>query len=66
MKGPIRQKLDQKNRVRKRRVVGRIDGMKYSSEGHKDRNKHKNRIKKRSGQARLVYIKAINRNIPTT
>ena len=65
MKGPIRQKLNQKNRVRKPRVVGRIDGMKYSSKGHKDRNRHKNRIK-RSGQARLVYIKAINRNIPTT
>ena len=31
----------------------------------KDRNRHKNRIK-RSGQARLVYVWDINRNIPTT
>ena len=30
--------------------------MKYSSKGHKDRNRHKNRIK-RSRQARLVYVK---------
>ena len=30
MKGPIRQKSDGKNRVRKRRVVWRIYGMKYS------------------------------------
>ena len=29
MKGPIRQKYDLKNRVRKRRVVGRIYGLKY-------------------------------------
>ena len=55
-----------KNRVRKRRVVGRIYGMKYSWKGHKDRNRHKSRIK-RSGQARLVYVEEdINRNIPTT
>ena len=33
--------------------------------GHKDRNRHKNRMK-RSGQARLVYVTDINRNIPTT
>ena len=57
--------------MRKRRVVGRIYGMKYSLKGHKDRNRHKNRIikkkkKKRSGLARLVYVKNINRNIPTT
>ena len=30
-----------------------------------DRNRHKNRIK-RSGQARLVYVKDINRNVPAT
>ena len=30
--------------------------MKYSRKGHKDRNRHKNGIK-RSGQARLVYVK---------
>ena len=66
MKGPLRQKYDQKNRVRKRRVVGRTDGIKYGSKGHKETNGHKNRIK-RSGQARLVYVKnIINRNIPTT
>ena len=46
MKGPIREKYDQKNRVREQRVVGRIYGMKYSSKGHKDRNRHKNRIKR--------------------
>ena len=31
-------------------------GMKYNRKGHKDRNRHKNRIE-RSGQARLVYVK---------
>ena len=41
--------------MRKRRVVGRIYGTKYSWKGHKDRNTHKNRIK-RSGQAWLVYV----------
>ena len=50
---------------RKRRVLGGIYGMKYSLKGHKDRNRHKNRIK-RSRQARLVHVKNINRNIPTT
>ena len=30
--------------------------MKYSWKGRKDRNRHKNRIK-RSGQARLVYVR---------
>ena len=51
MKGPIRQREERKNRVRKRRVVGRIYGMKYSRKGHKDRNKLKNRIfKKRVGK----------------
>ena len=39
--------------------------MKYCSKGHKDRNRHKNRIK-RSGQARLVYVIDINHNIRTT
>ena len=51
--------------MRKWRVVGRIYVMKYSWKDHKDRNRHKNRIK-RSGQAGLVYGKDINRNIPTT
>ena len=32
--------------MRKRRVVGRIYGVKYRWKGHKDRNGHKNRIKK--------------------
>ena len=40
-------------------------GMKYSWKGYKDRNRHKNRMK-RSGQSRLVYVKNINHNIPTT
>ena len=48
----------------KRRVVGRIYGMKYSWKGHTDTNKHKNKQKKRSGQARLIYVKSINSNIP--
>ena len=47
------------------RVVGRIYGMKCRWKGHRDRNRHKNRIQ-RSGQARLVYVKDINHNIPTT
>ena len=51
--------------MRKRRVVGRIYRMIYSWKGHKDKNRHKNRIK-RSGQAWLVYVKSINRNISTT
>ena len=34
------------NRMRKRRVVGRIYGMKYRWKGHTDRNRHKNRIKR--------------------
>ena len=51
--------------MRKRRVVGRVYGMKYSWKGHNDGNRHKNRIK-RIGQARLVYVKDINRNVPTT
>ena len=57
---------DLKERVRKRKGFGRIYGMKYSRKGHKDRNRHKSRIKKRSGQAWLVYVKDTNRNIPTT
>ena len=36
--------------------------MKYSWKGHKDKNRHKNRIE-RSGQARLVYVKDINREV---
>ena len=40
--------------MRKRRVVVRIYGMKYSWKGQKDRNRHKNRIQE-SGQALLVY-----------
>ena len=39
--------------------------MKYVRKDHTDRNRHKNRIK-RSGQARLVYVKNINLHIPTT
>ena len=46
MKGPIRQTSDQKNRVRKRRIVGRIYEMKYTWKGHNDRNRHKNRTKR--------------------
>ena len=73
LKGPVRQKQDQKDRVRKRRVVERIYGMKYSWKGHRDRNSHKYRTKM-SGQARLVYVKKqttattknMNHNIPTT
>ena len=44
--------------------MGRIYGMKNSWKGHKDRNRHKNKIK-RSGQARLVYVFNINHNILT-
>ena len=45
MKGPIKRRKDRKNRVRKRRVVGRIYGTEYSGKGHKGRNRHKNIIK---------------------
>ena len=51
--------------MRKWGVVGRIYGMKYRWKGHKDRNRHKNRMK-RSGQARLVYVKNGNHSIPAT
>ena len=40
----------------KRGVVGRLYGMKYSRKGHKDENRHKNRIKTVGKQARLVYV----------
>ena len=36
----MRQKQDRKNRVRKRRVVRRFHGMKYSWKGHKDKRRH--------------------------
>ena len=49
--------------MRKRRVVGWLYGTKCSWKGHTDR--HKTRTK-RSEQAGLVYVKNINRNIPTT
>ena len=52
MKGSVRQK----NIARKRRVVERIYEMKYSLKGYKDRNRHPKKKKKRSGQARLVYV----------
>ena len=41
--------------MRKRRVVWRINGMKYRGKGHKDRNGHKNRIK-RSGVGKLGWL----------
>ena len=37
--------------------------MKYSRKGHKDRNGHKNGIK-RNGQDRLVYVKALTATSP--
>ena len=40
--------------MRKRRVVGRIYGMKYSLKGHKDRNRHKNRIIKKKKKKKGV------------
>ena len=61
MKGPLRQKWDGNNRMWRQRICG----MKYSWKGHNDRNQHMNKIK-RSGQARLVYVKDISHNIPTT
>ena len=54
LKGPIRQKEDRKNRVRKRRVVGRIYWMKYSWKGLKDRNRQKNRIKTKSREGFFI------------
>ena len=39
--------------------------MKYSRKGHEDRNRHQSKLKKKkSGQARLVYVKNINRSTP--
>ena len=49
----------------RKRSCRRIHGLQYSWKGHKDRNRHKNRIK-RSGQAWLSYLFDINHNIPTT
>ena len=40
-------------RPKERRVVGRTYGMKYSWKGHKDRNRHKNRIKQRASSVGL-------------
>ena len=51
--------------MRKRRVVGRIYGTKYSWKNHKDRSRHKNRIKKGVGKLSW-FISDINRNIPAT
>ena len=51
--------------MKKLKVVRRFYGMKYTWKGCKDRNRHKNRVK-RSWQAWLVYVKNVNRNIPTT
>ena len=45
MKRTNKAEIQPKNKVRKRRVFGRIDGMKYSLKGYKDRNRHKNKIK---------------------
>ena len=42
-----------------------IYGLKCRWKGHKDRIRHKNRIK-RSGQAQLVYVTGINNDISTT
>ena len=49
--------------MRKRRAVGSIYGMKFSWKGHKERNRHKNRIK-RSGLR--WFMSEINCNISTT
>ena len=45
MKGPIQQKYNQKNRVKKWKVAARLYGTEHSLKGHKDGNRHKNRIK---------------------
>ena len=47
------QKYEWKNRVRKRRVVRRIYGMKYSRKGRKDRSRYKNR---RKGVGKLGWL----------
>ena len=45
-------------------VVGRICGMKYSWKGHKDRKRHKNRLK---GVGKFCwFMSGVSRNIPTT
>ena len=50
----------------KRRVVGRIDGKKYSWKDHETEKNTRTQFKKNSEQAQLVYVKNIHRNIPTT
>ena len=49
--------------MRIRGVVGRIYGMRYRWKGHKRETQEQS---KRSGQARLVYVRDTNLNIPTT
>ena len=72
LKGPIRQKEDRKNRVKKLRTVGRIYGMKVEIERaiktkvHPTTNNNNQKKKKKSEQVWLVYVRNINRNIPTT
>ena len=54
--------------MRKRRVVGRIYGMKYSRKGHKDRNRHKfkwyGHVSRSSGLAKTILqdtVKGVRR-----
>ena len=45
LKGPARQKWDQKNGVRSRRALGRVYGNEIQPKSHEDRKRHKNRLK---------------------
>ena len=46
--------------MRKQRVVRRIFGMKYTRKGLKDRNRHKNRIKKKEWASSVVVCQIQN------
>ena len=51
--------------MRKHKLFGRIYGMKCSWKGHKNKNRHKNRIK-RSVRVQMVDVFYINHNILAT
>ena len=63
LKGPIRQKYDRKN-SHKMKSFRRIYGLKYSLKGHKDRNRHKKRIKRVDKLG--WFMSDMNCNIPIT
>ena len=55
VEGSMRQKWDRKNRVRKRRAVRRIYGMKYGGKGDKDRKSQEQNEKEWASSVGLCY-----------